>query len=136
MSAPLCATEATPDLWYSDNPTDQNRAKAICARCNAARACSDAARALGDPHGIWAGQTAAERLSGPTAWIRPTAYPAEHNRARYIAGECDCPTCKRAHANYMTEWRRRRAESHTSTRLIPEELGEPDGQLTIEWGAA
>lgn len=51
------------DLFFPDSPQDDriNQAKRICAGCNVAAACLAYAVEVGEPYGIWGGQTAEER---------------------------------------------------------------------------
>lgn len=60
MSPPKIACSAdTADLFFSDNPFEQQRALRLCARCAALVAC----RQLGknERFGIWGGTTASDR---------------------------------------------------------------------------
>lgn len=50
-----------PHPFYSEDPTDEARAKSICARCSVAAECGEAGH--GEP-GIWGGLTERERQRG------------------------------------------------------------------------
>jgi WhiB family redox-sensing transcriptional regulator len=43
-------------LFFSENPVDILRAKAICSRCTVAERCLEGALARGEPYGVWGGQ--------------------------------------------------------------------------------
>jgi WhiB family redox-sensing transcriptional regulator len=43
-------------LFFSENPVDILRAKAICMRCEARERCLEAAIERGEPWGVWGGQ--------------------------------------------------------------------------------
>jgi WhiB family transcriptional regulator, redox-sensing transcriptional regulator len=45
-----------PDLWFADNPTDLERAKALCADCPIRSQCLAAALKRGEPWGVWGGE--------------------------------------------------------------------------------
>jgi len=47
---------ADPDLWFSENPADLERAKVLCAGCPIRRACLAAALERGEPWGVWGGE--------------------------------------------------------------------------------
>jgi WhiB family redox-sensing transcriptional regulator len=64
-----------PSPFYSEDPQEQARAKAICAGCSVAAACEEAGR---DEPGIWGGLTERERAQGvrlvrrgPAPAVRP-----------------------------------------------------------------
>lgn len=43
-------------LFFSENPTDGARAKAICARCTVKVPCLERAIARSEPYGVWGGE--------------------------------------------------------------------------------
>ena len=47
-------------LFFSENPTDGARAKAICARCAVKDLCLDRAIARAEPYGVWGGEFVVE----------------------------------------------------------------------------
>ncbi len=60
----LCAvnpTKAVTDLFFSDDPTEQARAKLICRRCPVVEQCLAWALATHQDHGTWGGLTEGER---------------------------------------------------------------------------
>ena len=44
-----------PELWFSADPADLERAQAICARCPVRSQCSAAAEANAERYGVWGG---------------------------------------------------------------------------------
>ncbi|GAA2066325.1 WhiB family transcriptional regulator [Williamsia deligens] len=45
-----------PDLWFADNPTDLEQAKALCGACPLREACLAEALARNEPWGVWGGE--------------------------------------------------------------------------------
>jgi WhiB family redox-sensing transcriptional regulator len=45
-----------PDLWFADNPTDLERAKALCTDCPIRLQCLAAALERAEPWGVWGGE--------------------------------------------------------------------------------
>ncbi|HEU5268124.1 MAG TPA: WhiB family transcriptional regulator [Jatrophihabitans sp.] len=45
-----------PQLWFANNPTDLERAKALCGDCCARTACLIGALNRREPTGVWGGQ--------------------------------------------------------------------------------
>lgn len=45
-----------PDLWFAENPSDLERAKASCVGCPIRRECLAAALERGEPWGVWGGE--------------------------------------------------------------------------------
>lgn len=45
-----------PNLWFSEEPADLERAKALCAGCPVRRACLAAALERAEPWGVWGGE--------------------------------------------------------------------------------
>ena len=43
-------------MFFSDDPLDLARAKAICSRCTLQSACLDGALERGEPWGVWGGE--------------------------------------------------------------------------------
>jgi WhiB family transcriptional regulator, redox-sensing transcriptional regulator len=74
---------ATAELFYPPDHREPiaaraarvTAAKAICRRCPVLLTCRAHATATGEPHGIWGGQTAAERRRARRA-ARPNSHPA------------------------------------------------------------
>ncbi len=65
MSTPTCRTRTLPalpchtgdpDLWFSEHPTDLERAKQLCADCPIRADCLAAALERAEPWGVWGGQ--------------------------------------------------------------------------------
>jgi WhiB family redox-sensing transcriptional regulator len=56
--APRCADGAGTflGLFFSDDPIDVGRAKAICTSCSLAAACLEGALARREPAGVWGGE--------------------------------------------------------------------------------
>ncbi len=59
MNAKPACSPRTAELFFSDNPVKQERAKRICARCPLLVPCEQGSR--DEPFGIWGGRTAEER---------------------------------------------------------------------------
>lgn len=72
-------------LFFSDDPVDIARAKAICRRCDRREPCLDAALSRGEPAGVWGG----ELLSGGVvvALKRPCGRPPKHPRPQLFVDE-------------------------------------------------
>lgn len=49
-----------PELWFSADPADLQRAQAICARCPVRAQCSAAAEANPERYGVWGGTDRAQ----------------------------------------------------------------------------
>ncbi|MGB5150518.1 MAG: WhiB family transcriptional regulator [Mycobacterium sp.] len=47
---------ADPDLWFAENPTELERAKALCADCPIRGLCLNEALARQEPWGVWGGE--------------------------------------------------------------------------------
>lgn len=45
-----------PDMWFADNPTELEAAKALCADCPIQRECLVAALERQEPWGVWGGE--------------------------------------------------------------------------------
>ena len=45
-----------PDLWFSENPADLERAKTLCGGCAIRRQCLAAALQRSEPWGVWGGE--------------------------------------------------------------------------------
>jgi len=57
----LCtASGEDPDLWFSEDPDEQQRAMDYCAACPVRMACQQYADSARIEHGIWAGVDRAE----------------------------------------------------------------------------
>ncbi|MBB2991391.1 WhiB family redox-sensing transcriptional regulator [Mycolicibacterium iranicum] len=64
MSSPTCEmTKPTvpchveeADLWFAEDPSDLERAKAFCADCPIRRECLNAALERQEPWGVWGGE--------------------------------------------------------------------------------
>lgn len=78
-------TGALISLFFSDDPVDIARAKAICRRCDRRDPCLDAALSRGEPAGVWGG----ELLSGGVvvALKRPCGRPPKHPRPQLFVDE-------------------------------------------------
>lgn len=50
-----------PDLFFSDDPKDEQRAKALCKSCVLQKACLTVAIIRDEPYGIWGGMNGKER---------------------------------------------------------------------------
>ncbi|MGB5112134.1 MAG: WhiB family transcriptional regulator [Mycobacterium sp.] len=55
LPAVPCHT-ADPDLWFAENPTELERAKALCADCPIRGLCLNEALARQEPWGVWGGE--------------------------------------------------------------------------------
>jgi hypothetical protein len=62
-----------PDLFFSDLPAEQDKARALCTECPVRFACLQAAVDLDLSFGIWAGHTPDERRAIKTRWDRDGA---------------------------------------------------------------
>jgi WhiB family transcriptional regulator, redox-sensing transcriptional regulator len=71
-------------LFFSDDPVDIARAKAICARCPIRRRCLDAALERDEPHGVWGG---ALLEAGAITIKRPTGRPPKRPRPELVTDE-------------------------------------------------
>lgn len=47
---------ADPELFFSDNPIELERAKLICGPCPVREECLSGALARREPHGVWGGE--------------------------------------------------------------------------------
>lgn len=67
---------ADPDLWFAENPTELEQAKALCTQCPLRRECLAAALERAEPWGVWGG----EILDQGTviARKRPRGRPRKH----------------------------------------------------------
>lgn len=85
--------------------------RAICAACPVQLECAIGALERRERWGIWGGLDYADRKAiAPVYGYEQPGDPPEHGeRARYVKWHCRCPDCKRAHAGYEFE-RRRRAQ--------------------------
>lgn len=64
-----CKTEDA-DLFYSEEPADQQQAKAICATCQCRAECLATAMLRDDAWGVWGGMTPQERMRHGATWLR------------------------------------------------------------------
>ena len=64
-------------LFFSENPVDILRAKAICMRCTVRERCLEAAIERGEPYGVWGGQQLIEGevVIGRRGRGRPRRHP-------------------------------------------------------------
>jgi WhiB family redox-sensing transcriptional regulator len=64
-------------LFFSENPVDILRAKAICMRCSVRELCLEAAIERGEPFGVWGGQQLfeGEVVIGRRGRGRPRRHP-------------------------------------------------------------
>ena len=64
-------------LFFSENPVDILRAKAICMRCSVREACLEAAVGRAEPYGVWGGQQLfeGEVVIGRRGRGRPRRHP-------------------------------------------------------------
>lgn len=65
-----------PDLWFAEQPSDVEAAKALCASCPLRSACLDGALERGEPWGVWGGQLLVD--GGVVAAKRPRGRPRKH----------------------------------------------------------
>lgn len=149
----LCATHIRKvgDLWFSDNPKDQDAAKQICYRCPVIADCRTEALALGiEAHGIWGGWTDGKRRGirmqqnrPPKAPRPPAAPPACGTEAallRHSTRHEQCDTCTTAHTQRVTAGRRELLKKHheaggtSAGAILHRRLGEPpcDPCITAE----
>lgn len=107
MSAHVETREACashdPELWFSNDPDDQDAAKTICLNCPLMETCATLALTNREEFGIWGATTAAER-----AKLRGTRLPvtcgtqagwARHQRLIQPV----CPDCRDAHLAHRAE---------------------------------
>lgn len=45
-----------PDLWFAENPTELEQAKALCGDCPVRQSCLAAALERAEPWGVWGGE--------------------------------------------------------------------------------
>lgn len=87
VPAARCAdgTGALAALFFSDDPVDIARAKAICRRCERRERCLAGALARAEPAGVWGG----ELVSGGVvvALKRPCGRPPKHPRPQLFVDE-------------------------------------------------
>lgn len=63
-------TDADAELFFSEEPEEQERAKAICAGCPRRAECLATAMLREDDWGIWGGMTPEERVQHGRTWRR------------------------------------------------------------------
>lgn len=66
------------DLWFSENPTELEQAKRLCADCPVRAACLAGALERGEPWGVWGGEIL-ER-GAVVARKRPRGRPRKNTR--------------------------------------------------------
>jgi len=109
-----CRDDPYPDDWFPDTPGTRNpsaaRAIDICRSCPVSHDCLRYAQNRPEPHGIWGGMTAQQRLGRRRSYeIRhgtKEGYQAHH---RY-ADLPPCADCREAHRVVQAANRRRREE--------------------------
>lgn len=73
-------------MFFSDDPIDMARAKAICSRCGLAARCLAAALERGEPWGVWGGQFLVD--GAVVAVKRGRGRPPRHPRPLIAVDEC------------------------------------------------
>lgn len=73
-------------MFFSDEPLDMARAKAICSRCGLAAACLAAATERREPWGTWGGQFFVDGQA--VAVKRRRGRPPRHPRPAIVVDEC------------------------------------------------
>lgn len=73
-----CRT-ADPDLWFAEQPTRLNAARALCASCPIKRACLAGALERAEPWGVWGGEIVQEGVV--LAYKRGRGRPSNADRA-------------------------------------------------------
>ena len=56
LDDPLPCQRENPQLWFSEQPTDLELAKAYCQPCPMRRSCLAGAIERHEPHGVWGGE--------------------------------------------------------------------------------
>lgn len=78
-------TGALTSLFFSDDPVDIARAKAICRRCDRRERCLDDALARGEHAGVWGGELLS--FGEVVALKRPCGRPPKHPRPELFVDE-------------------------------------------------
>lgn len=78
-------TGALVSLFFSDDPVDIARAKAICRRCDRRDACLEAALSRAEPAGVWGGELVSAGVV--VAPKRPCGRPPKHPRPQVFVDE-------------------------------------------------
>jgi hypothetical protein len=76
-------------LFFSDEPIDVARAKAICAKCQLTASCLDGALERAEPWGVWGG----ELVENGRVVVnkRPRGRPPKHPRPTLVVDEVPIP---------------------------------------------
>lgn len=77
-----CWTE-DPDLWFSESPSELERAKALCADCPIKTQCLTGALERREPWGVWGGEILDH--GAVIARKRPRGRPRKHDVAGYAS---------------------------------------------------
>lgn len=72
-------------LFFSEEPLQIARAKAICSRCTVREACLGAALERAEPWGVWGGQLVID--GAVIAHKRPRGRPPKHPRPELVVDE-------------------------------------------------
>lgn len=81
-SRPAACTGRHADLFFSDKPTDVERAKSLCAPCDRREGCLAGAIERREPWGVWGGQLFRDGV--PVPYQRPRGRP---RKQRWTATE-------------------------------------------------
>lgn len=73
-------------MFFSDDPIDMARAKAICSRCGLASACLAGALERQEPWGVWGGEFLVD--GQVVAVKRRRGRPPRHPRPAIVVDEC------------------------------------------------
>lgn len=73
-------------MFFSDDPIDMARAKAICSRCGRAERCLTAALERAEPWGVWGGEFLVD--GAVVAVKRRRGRPPRHPRPAIHVDEC------------------------------------------------
>ncbi len=88
----LPCQEHNPRLWFSDQPSELNRAKDYCRRCPYRCHCLAGAVKRAEPHGVWGGEILPERLDhSREATTRSPPDPGSAPSSRLELGANGCP---------------------------------------------
>lgn len=76
-------------LFFSDEPLDIARARAICGKCDLADSCRDGALERSEPWGVWGGVLIEN--GRPVLVKRPRGRPPKHPRPELVVDEVPLP---------------------------------------------
>jgi WhiB family redox-sensing transcriptional regulator len=113
MSSAACRDHWTDLDWIEPSPEQEQRCRALCARCPVRQTCLNRALTAAEPWGIWGGLDPDQRavLARLIGFPIPAALPLHGFRARYARHGCRCAACRYAHTTYERQRRRHKASA-------------------------